>query len=62
MPEHREGTPAEYVLLESFLWRDFEMPAEWDAWVRARGLTPGADADDVVADAADTFFTSLRLR
>ena len=62
MPEHREGTPAEYVLLESFLWRDFETPAEWDAWVRARGLTPDADADDVVADAADTFALAMRLR
>ena len=62
MPEHRDGTPAEYVLLESFLWRDFDTPAAWSAWVRARGLTSGLTTSPDVAEAPDAYAAAMRLR
>lgn len=39
MPEHRPGTPAEWSVLESFLWRDFTGVDEWAEWAVRHGLT-----------------------
>jgi predicted RNA-binding Zn ribbon-like protein len=39
MPEHRAATPPALRDLESFLWWDFEDPATWAAWARARGFS-----------------------
>jgi predicted RNA-binding Zn ribbon-like protein len=45
MPEHRDGTPEELRLLESFLWHDFDAgEAAWAAWLRHRGLAVRARA------------------
>ncbi len=37
MPEHRQGTPEKWRLLESFLWHDLEADhGRWEAWVREK--------------------------
>src|SRR5665213_3283209 len=52
MPEHRPGTPGQYYVLESFLWREFAGVEDWLEWTeehrrarrrRARALAERAD-------------------
>ena len=54
MPEHRDGTPAAYRELESFLWHDFAGGLDdWAAWLRHRG--------DRASDPASSLAAAMRL-
>lgn len=44
MPEHRPGTPAAFIMLESFLWWDFQDAADWRKWARRWGLARSSSA------------------
>jgi predicted RNA-binding Zn ribbon-like protein len=61
MPEHRPGTPSQYVVLESFLWRDFESAEEWAAWTASRKLGKSASASCGMFEQAMALQKSLRL-
>jgi hypothetical protein len=32
MPERRRQTPSQFVVLESFLWRNLKSAEEWAVW------------------------------
>lgn len=56
MPEHRDGTPAAYRHLESFLWHDFDAgPGAWRDWLAHRGLAANG------VDAPASLVTALQL-
>jgi len=42
MPEHRPGTPGQYYVLESFLWREFTGVDDWLEWTEEHGLARAA--------------------
>lgn len=56
MPEHREGTPEQFRILESFLWHDFGAePSGWTGW--SRRLMP----DLLETDVLGAYETGLHL-
>ncbi len=44
MPEHGEGTPGRWRLLESFLWHDLDDPEEWARWATRTAPDRAAEA------------------
>jgi predicted RNA-binding Zn ribbon-like protein len=61
MPEHRDGTPAVFRELESFLWHDFDDGlAAWLAWLRRRNLGPAGAAASASFPDAMRLHTALR--
>jgi len=60
MPEHRTGTPGEYYVLESFLWREFEDVAEWLDWTEEHKLARTATSTREVFEQAMTLRHALR--
>lgn len=60
MPEHRSGTPAEWSVLESFLWRDFASVVEWAEWAVRHGLTSATTSTPRIFGQAMMLHASLR--
>ena len=60
MPEHGAGTPAAFVTLESFLWRDFRDSRDWEAWSKERGLASSERAPRATFDEAMDLQQALR--
>ena len=60
MPEHRPGTPGEYYVLESFLWREFEDVGEWLEWTVEHKLARTATSTREVFEHAMALRRALR--
>ncbi len=60
MPEHRAGTPGEYYVLESFLWREFADVSEWMDWTREHNLARTATSTRMVFEQAMALRAALR--
>ena len=60
MPEHRLGTPPQYVVLESFLWHDYESAEDWAAWSVRQKLAKTLSAGKSVFEQAMALQAMLR--
>lgn len=60
MPEHRLGTPGQYYVLESFLWREFAGVDDWLEWTDEHGLARTATSTREIFDRAMALREALR--
>jgi len=60
MPEHRPGTPGQYYVLESFLWREFTGVDDWLEWTEEHGLARTATSTREILDQAMALREALR--
>ena len=60
MPEHRPGTPGQYYVLESFLWREFTGVDDWLEWTEEHGLARTATSTREIFDQAMALREALR--
>ncbi|HSU98410.1 MAG TPA: CGNR zinc finger domain-containing protein [Gemmatimonadaceae bacterium] len=60
MPEHRPGTPGQYYVLESFLWREFTGVDDWLEWTEEHGLARTATSTREIFDQAMALRDALR--
>jgi len=60
MPEHRPGTPGQYYVLESFLWREFAGVEDWLEWTEEHGLARTATSTREIFDRAMALRGALR--
>jgi len=60
MPEHRPGTPGQYYVLESFLWREFTGVDDWLEWTEEHGLARAATSTREIFGQAMALREALR--
>jgi predicted RNA-binding Zn ribbon-like protein len=60
MPEHRPGTPGQYYVLESFLWREFAGVDDWLEWTNEHGLARTATSTREIFSQAMALREALR--